>query len=187
MVLEAREPLASPPAVLTLDLLPPSRRFSVGPATNEELPYLTTMTARRIPGLQGTYPAVERVHRHSRSILAVRNGQELVGCFAALLLNRGGHEALLEGTLSFGEPSQSHLVRPGEKAAAIYVWAVCGLRMAMGASGNIVQWLRQSMCAEADLYARPFTPKGKRLMIRAGFQPLPGTGTISLWVCRRAT
>jgi hypothetical protein len=75
---------------LDLDHLPPNRRFSVAPADDEDLPFLAAMTARHIPTLQGTYQAIERVQRYSRSILAIRNKDELVGCFAALFLNHEG-------------------------------------------------------------------------------------------------
>jgi hypothetical protein len=172
---------------LDLDDLAPSPEFSVAPAADEELPYLATITARHIPGLQGTYLAFEQVHRYSRSILAIRKRHELVGCFTALLLNHGGLEHLLGGGLSIAEPSQSHLVRPGETAAAIYVWAVCLPPIAVRATGNVMQWLRQPMYARADLYARPGTPKGKTFMIHAGFHPLAGPEAKSLWVYRRPT
>jgi hypothetical protein len=168
-----------------LDRLPPNPKFSVAPANGEDLSYLGKMTARLIPGLQGTYPAFEQVHRHSRSILAIRNRHGLAGCFAALLLNGCGFEHLLNGDLSVADPSRSHLVRPGEPAAAIYVWALCVPRMAVAATGDVMQWLRQSMYARADLYARAGTPKGKAFMIRAGFHPLSGSKVKSLWVYRR--
>ncbi len=172
---------------LDLDHLPPSRRFSVAPAADEDLPHLATMTARHIPSLQGTYLALERVQRYSHSILAIRNRHELVGCFAALLLNHAGFEHLLDGCLSIADPSQSHLVRPGETAAAIYVWALCIPRMAVGATGNVMQWLRQTTYARADLYARPGTPKGRTFMSQAGFRLLSGSEAKSLWVYRRPT
>jgi hypothetical protein len=170
---------------LDLDNLVPSPEFSVDPAQDEELPYLVKMAARQIAGLQGTCLAVEQVHRYSRSILAVRKRHELVGCFATMLLNQSGIEALLDGSLSIAEPSRSHLVQAGETAAAIYVWAICGHRMAVAAAGNVMRWLRQAPYARADLYARPATPEGKKLMIRAGFQALLGSEANSLWVYRR--
>ena len=172
---------------LDLDRLPPNPRFSVAPAADEDLPYLGKMTARLIPGLQGTYSGFEQVHRHSRSILAIRTGHGLVGCFAALFLNRSGFEHLLDGGLSIADPSQSLLVRPGETAAAIYVWALCAPGMAVAATGNVMQWLRQSMYARADLYARAATVRGRAFMMRAGFHPLTGSKAKSLWVYRRPT
>jgi hypothetical protein len=60
---------------LDLDHLPPNRRFSVAPADDEDLPF-AAMTARHIPTLRGTYQAIERVQRYSRSILAIRNKDE---------------------------------------------------------------------------------------------------------------
>jgi hypothetical protein len=170
---------------LDLDRLAPSPELSAAPAGEMELPDLVMLAARRIPSLQGSLRAVEQVHRYSRSILAVRTRHELVGCCALLLLNQSGIEALLDGSLSIAEPSQSHLVRAGETAAAIYIWALCTRRTAVAAIGNAMQWLRQPMYARADLYARPATPEGKKLMIRAGFQALLGPEANSLWVYRR--
>ena len=143
------------------------------------------MTARHIPGLKGPYTALAQVQRRSRSNLAIRNRQELVGCFAALLLNDSGFARLLHYSLSIADPSPEHLARPGETAAAIYVWAVCAPGMAVGAAGNVMQWLKQDSYARADLYAKPSTLKGNAFMIRAGFHPLAGTEANSIWVYDR--
>ncbi len=181
-----RERLFSAPAKRSdLEVLPQSQRFSVGPAADADLPELATMLAAHIPDLQGTYLAFEQAHRHSRSILAIRNSNGLVGCFAALFLNHGGFERLVDGSLSIVEPSQSYLVRSGETAAALYIWAICMPKMAVSATGNALDLLRQDAYAKADLYARPGTPKGKTFMIRVGFQPLADSDGKSLWVYRR--
>ena len=172
---------------LILDHLPPGREFSVAPAADKDLPFLAAMTARHIPSLRGTYQALEHVQRYSQSIFAIRNSNELVGCFAALFLNDSGFEQLLDGGLSVADPSQAHLARPGETAAAIYVWALCLPGMAAGATGNIMQWLRQDEYAGANLYARPTTPKGKAFLIRLGFHPLATSEENSFWVYRRPT
>ncbi len=184
MPLCAQRSIIAPTKCLDFDHMPPNRRFSVAPAADEDLPCLATMTAGHIPNLQGTYQALKQVQRYSRSVLAVRNKDELIGCFAALLLNDSGFEQLLRGSLSMVHPSPSYLVRTSEAAAAIYVWALCTPGMAVGAAGNIMQWLRQETYVRADLYARAGTPKGKAFMIRAGFRPLAGSET-SLWVYRR--
>jgi len=44
--------------------------------------------------------------------------------------------------------------------------------MAVGAAGNVMQWLKQDSYARADLYAKPSTLKGNAFMIRAGFTRL---------------
>jgi hypothetical protein len=186
MPLNAQRSIVAPSQCLDFDHIAPNRRFSVAPAADQDLPSLATMTARHIPGLRGTYQAFEQVQRHSHSILAIRNKDKLVGCFAALLLNGGGFEHLLRNSLSMAHPSPSHLARPGETAAAIYIWALCAPGMAVGAAGNVMQWLRQDMYVRADLYARPSTAKGKAFMIRAGFQPLPGSGANAIWVYHRS-
>jgi hypothetical protein len=185
MPLKAQKCFIAASQCLDLEHMLPNPRFSVTPALDEDLPGLATMTARHIPGLKGTYPALAQVQRHSRSILAIRNRQELVGCFAALLLNDSGFARLLQNSLSIADPSQEHLARPGETAAAIYVWAVCAPGMAVGAAGNVMQWLKQDSYARADLYAKPSTLKGNAFMIRAGFHPLAGTEANLIWVYDR--
>ena len=185
MPLKAQKCFNAASQCLDLEHMLPNPRFSFTPALDEDLPGLATMTARHIPGLKGTYTALAQVQRHSRSILAIRNRQELVGCFAALLLNDSGFARLLHYSLSIADPSPEHLARPGETAAAIYVWAVCAPGMAVGAAGNVMQWLKQDSYARADLYAKPSTLKGNAFMIRASFHPLAGTEANSIWVYGR--
>jgi len=132
MPLKAQKCFNAASQCLDLEHMLPNPRFSFTPALDEDLPGLATMTARHIPGLKGTYTALAQVQRHSRSILAIRNRQELVGCFAALLLNDSGFARLLHYSLSIADPSPEHLARPGETAAAIYVWAVCAPRHGCG-------------------------------------------------------
>jgi hypothetical protein len=119
MALRGEGSFCAPAKRSDLDVLPQSQRFLVAPAADADLPELATILAAHIPNLQGTYLAFEQAHRHSRSILAVRSSNGLVGCFAALFLNHGGFERLVDGSLSIVEPSQSYLVRPGETAAAL--------------------------------------------------------------------
>jgi hypothetical protein len=64
-----------PSAVTDTPSVRRNRRLSVAPADDEDLPF-AAMTARHIPTLRGTYQAIERVQRYSRSILAVRNKDE---------------------------------------------------------------------------------------------------------------
>ena len=106
MPLKAQKCFNAASQCLDLEHMLPNPRFSVTPALDEDLPGLATMAARHIPGLKGTYTALAQVQRHSRSILAIRNRQELVGCFAALLLNDSGFARLLQNSLSIADPSQ---------------------------------------------------------------------------------
>ncbi len=185
MALVGERVFSAPSKRSDLEGLPQSQRYSVGPAEDADLPELARMLAAQIPDLKATYEAFEQVHRQSRSILAVRTSNGLVGCFAALFLNHCGFERLIDGGLSIAEPSQFYLVGPGETAAALYIWAVCVPKMAVTATGNAFDWLKQDAYASADLYARPATPRGKTFMTRVGFHPLPDCDGKSLWVYRR--
>jgi hypothetical protein len=73
MALDGERSFSAPAKRSDLEVLPQSQRFSVGPAADSDLPELAAMLAAQIPSLQGTYLAFEQVHRHSRSILAIRN------------------------------------------------------------------------------------------------------------------
>ena len=174
MALETASRISVIPKQLDLRALAQSGRFSVAPATEAELPFLAEMMVARIGDLRGSYPAFERVHRHSRSVLTVKNEGRAVGCFSALVLNQRGFKSLLAGSLSIAEPEPSDLAGLGEAAFAIYVWAVCVPKIAVRATANAIEWLRQAGYATTDFYARPGTPEGEAFMARLGFELLLG-------------
>jgi hypothetical protein len=176
-----------PPAALTqhwLDNLPTSRRFAASVAATEDLPFLMEMTARHIPALSGAYADVLRVHQFSSSILAARDQRGLVGGWALLFLNQAGRDAMLDGTFDVACPDTRLLCPTGQKATALYAWALCLPGTLVAAMGNFMDLLRRPAYAEADIYARPGTPKGEQFMIRTGFYPLSDAKP-SLWVYRR--
>jgi hypothetical protein len=171
-----------------LDHIAVSRRFTVSPAAIDDLPVLMEMTSRHIPRLLGAYVDAHRVHAFSSSILAIRDRRGLAGSFAFLFLNQRGFDALLAGTFPIESPDTDLLARANEKAAALYAWAMCLPGPLVAAMGNVMEFVRRPLYAEADMYARPGTLKGGRFMIKTGFHPLGDAEMPStLWVYRRPT
>lgn len=185
MSLRSKVSLSQSKRILDLEQLSPAAKFFINPADDCDIPSLGAMLASRISNLRADQSALERVHAHSRSVLAIRNRRGLAGCLAALLLNHKGLRELLSGQLSVGDPNPLDLARPGEQASAIYVWALCLPGVAVAATANLVQWFEQPFYANADFYARPATLKGLAFLIRTGFNPIIGNSGSPLWVYHR--
>ena len=155
-----------------LDELPVSSRLDVAPALPEELPAIAHMISEYIPNIKGNFAAFKRVHAYSDSILCVKVDEEIVGCFACLFLNRVGLCRLLEGSLSMSQPEEASLARAGERASAIYAWAICLPTIGLESMGNIMRWLCNPEYTRVDIYARPTTPKGAQFLKKLHFRPV---------------
>ena len=153
-----------------LDLIPPSRRFTVRPADAGEVARLVEAAAEDIPAMKVIEPAIKRVfHFNRETILSVTGSEGLVGGFAFLYLNQLGLEQLLAGALSIADPELRCLASQGEAPKALYAWAMYLPGQAVAAMGNVMQFVRRPGFADADMYARPGTLKGARFMDRTGF------------------
>ena len=168
-----------------LDLIAPSRRFTVRPATLSELGLLIDAAAPEIPAMKVIEPAIRRVFSFNpETILAVLDDKRLAGGFAFLYLNETGLERLLEGAFSVADPDLAHLAAPGEEPRGLYAWAMYLPGQRVAAMGNIMQFIRRPGLAEVDMYARPGTVKGWKFMERTGFEPVAG-GPSDLFVYHR--
>jgi predicted GNAT family N-acyltransferase len=168
-----------------LDLLPPSRRFTLRPATASEVEQLVAAAAEEIPAMKVIKPAIGRVFAFNHeTILAVHAGERLIGGVAFLYLNREGLERLLAGGLSIADPELRYLAPCGEAPAALYFWALYLPGPAVAAMGNVMEFFRRPGFADAHLYARPGTMKGARFMEHTGFVPVT-EGPPDLFVYRR--
>ncbi|HLW92591.1 MAG TPA: GNAT family N-acetyltransferase [Roseiarcus sp.] len=171
----------------TLDELPWSRRYSVGPALTSEIGRLVALAVPEIPAMRIIEPAIRRVHeRNPDSILAVRGRKGLEGGVALLHLNRQGLAALLDGTFAPAEPRLEHLTLAHETPAAIYGWALYLPGLLVAALGNVMRLLQSPRYAAADIYARPATFKAEGFQAHVGFAPCPG-GPEGLNVYRRSS
>ena len=168
-----------------LDHIPPSRRFTVRPATAYELGLLIDAAAPEIPAMKVIEPAIRRVFSFDpETILAVLNDKGLAGGFAFLCLNETGLEKLLDGAFSVADPDLTQLAAPGEPPSGLYAWAMYLPRQRVAAMGNVMQFIRRPGLAEVDMYARPGTVKGWKFMERTGFELVP-EGPSDLFVYRR--
>lgn len=168
-----------------LDLIPPSRRFTVRPAETAEVHHLIDTAANDIPVMKVIRPAIMKVHEFNpESVLAVIGRNGLAGGFGVLYLNAFGFEALMTDTLSVADPDLRHLAARGETPKALYGWAMHLMGPAMAAMGNAMEYVRRPGLAEADLYARPGTLEGARFMERTAFLPVH-SGPPDLFVYRR--
>lgn len=157
--------------------LMPSRRISAAPAALSELDELIGLAQRLIPPLAAAEPSIRAVFRHNPdSVWAVRGSSGLCGVFAMLLLNRSGERALLAGALDAAAPELDFLIRPGERAAAVYLWAIATPGFAVDAFRIVSLWLRSAPYSSADIYTRVTTPRGTQFAINIGFKPMRGTG-----------
>jgi hypothetical protein len=106
------------------------------------------------------------------SIQIFEAGGEIVGLYAMLFLNRQGHCALVEDNFNGADPDIGHLALNGEKPAAIYTWFVACPGRAVTGFGNVAELLQGERFAHADLYARPASAAGLRLMLGIGYEPI---------------
>jgi len=143
---------------------------TVQPVDFEEVPELLAFAGREIPVLSSAVEAVSRViNRNRDSIWVFKRGGKPVGIYAMLLLSREGLEGLLLGEFNLSFPDPSLMVRTGEAPAAIYKWAVVAPGMASAGICAISHMLQTDRYATANLYARPTTVPGGRLMAHLGF------------------
>lgn len=178
--------VAAPPQRFELEFLPGNRYFTVETATDDDVEGVFNLSAENIPGLVATLDDVRRVHAVCDSILAVRARGRLVGGFSILPLNAAGLDRLLAGALDVATPHEEFLAPAGEKAAAVYAWALCVPGKVVGAMGGIMRWLRQSAYADCDIFARAGTLAGEAFMTKTGFVPvLEHPGASRLLVYRR--
>jgi len=169
----------------SLDDLPLILRYAVRIAGDDELPELTALAERHIPGITNAGEPTRRVHLHHRgSVFTVVRDERIVGAAAFLYLNSAGLAQLRSGTFSCGAPEVDILALPGEPASAIYAWALCLPAVTIGAIGNVMAWLQRPLYRQADIFARAGTIGGMRFMRDTGF--VASTfHTPDLWVYQR--
>lgn len=146
------------------------------PARVEDLPKAAEFVARLMPQL-----ALGDLSRFARlvqfdpdTIQLFLHDERIVGLYCMLFLRDSGLKALVAGNLDLTDPALEHLAAPPEPPRAIYNWLVIGPGSASTGISAISKLLSQDRYAAADLYARPETPGGRRIMTNVGFQPIPG-------------
>ncbi|HSM39596.1 MAG TPA: hypothetical protein VK862_02515 [Afifellaceae bacterium] len=156
------------------DLIPQSRHVRIRDITVGEIPAVARFAAAHLPSLKlDDLSIFERIVQFdSTCIQLFEAGGELVGVYAMLFLNRRGELALLDGQFDGTNPCFEHLAARSEKPAAIYTWFVACPGRAVTGFGNVARLLQGGRYARADLYARPASAAGLRLMLGIGYRPV---------------
>lgn len=124
--------------------------------------------------------------RHTRRCFFLRRNDagQAEGFIALLYLNDAGYQALMYGRFRPEAPALEFLAKPGEQAAAIYVWCLAGgTDEAKRAVVRAVTEARRQAFPDIALFARPMSREGR--MMTAALDA-PGAGAAWLgWVPAR--
>lgn len=167
------------------DFIPRRPEVAVAPAVPNDIGDLARMARALIPDITAT--GTQLSHAASRdpdSILTFKTRGRLVGGIAFLFLNRIGLELLLRGRLDFSAPSIEVLADPTDDVTGIYTWATAVNGRGILALGNVAEHLSKRRFRHADMYARPNTADGRRLVQSVGYRRLPAHE--NLWIYERA-
>jgi len=168
------------------DFVPRRAEVDVAPAKSSDFSILAEMANAKIPDVAVSGDFLEAfAGRDIDSILAFRHRGKVVGGVAFLFLNENGLDALLLGHLDFANPTERVLARPIDDVAAIYTWATALDGRGILGLGNVAEHLSKRRFRFADLYGRPNTEDGRRLVQSVGFKPIAAFQD-NLWIYERA-
>ncbi len=156
------------------DLLSPSRHVTIRAIELPEIAEAARFASAHLSGLQiDDLSRLETIIARGREQVQLFHARDrLVGLYAMLFLNRDGLESLLSGTFDGANPCIDHLVEETATPAAIYTWFVACPGRAVSGFGNVARLLRSARLAGADLFARPASDAGLRLMRGIGYTPI---------------
>jgi len=168
------------------DFIPRRSEVVVAPASADDFEGLACMAKALIPDITATSTQLSHAARRDPdSILAFTIKGQLVGGIAFLFLNQTGVEELLHDRLDFSAPALSALANPIEDVAGIYTWATAVHGRGILALGNVAEHLSKRRFRHADMYARPNTSDGRRLVQSVGYRRLSSFQE-NLWIYERA-
>jgi hypothetical protein len=154
---------------------PAAGQTAVRRATAGELGRSLRVVAGAVKCTTASEEVLKRVINEQEDTLwTFTRDEQLVGCFAMLMLNKAGQEALLRDAIDVLDPPSNFLVPTGAEPAAIYVWAVVGRSLAADGIAKVIVRLQSGPYKFADVYACPATRDGLRFMRKLGFEPVPG-------------
>jgi len=117
------------------------------------------------------------------------NAPEGEGFMAFLMLNEAGMKGLVSGELNTKNPDLKLLALQNEKPAGIYVWGAHARGPLAGGIALAFEKLWTPLYRDADIYARPVTADGRRILEGLGFTcgaSYGGIQTLHLHTYRRA-
>lgn len=146
------------------------------PAQEDDVPAAIRFVSRLLPDFPLDDPArfVRLIRFDPDMIQLFYRSDEIIGLYAMLFLNSSGLRALLSDELNAHTPSISHLAPAPEQPKAIYNWLVILPGQAASGFSVMSELLYRKRYAAADLYARPLTDEGLRIMLSLGYRLLPG-------------
>lgn len=155
--------------------LPKKGATSCRPALLDDLPQIESILTESFGSRVATPDVVQYVMMHNRNnVHVICRRQTIVGIYAMLMLNPQGLERLLLGEFDPSRPDplclSSRLMTP----IAIYKWAVVAPGLAAQGIRCMSHYLRQPFFRYANLFARPVTPAGRKIMRDVGFLPIEG-------------
>lgn len=174
-----------------------ARRVVIFTPSADQINSLVVLAQKSIAGLTTPASVVSKVLSHNPdSVWAIarrtRVGPvDLVpeGFFALLMLNEAGMKQLIDGTLNASDPDLAFLARQNERPAGIYLWAVHAPGSLSGGIALVLEKISSPLYADADLYARPLTSGGNRILEATGFRQgatYRGKWAPHLQMCRRS-
>ncbi|MBX3491813.1 MAG: hypothetical protein KF899_02565 [Parvibaculum sp.] len=154
----------------------------VGRPTDSDVVRIRALGAEKIGADIASLETFRRIHRRNAdSLWGVYAGEDtLAGFFAFLMLNRPGTEKLVSAELDTRNPAMDALCRTGEAPHAVYIWAIVAEKRVAGALPQILTQFDAAVYARTDLYGRPATESGRRLMQKFGFNSVSGAPEIEL-------
>jgi predicted GNAT family N-acyltransferase len=155
-------------ALAKLDSSRFAKYLSVSHPEPDEIDGLMNIARKSIPGMTSNAVVRTVLEHNPKSIWAIshnRNGGAANGAdgfIAMLYLNKLGLNQLANGTLNTAQPQSSVMVKPGERPAGIYIWAIFAPGILAGAVSLILEGLESPEFAGVNLYTRPNTDAGYR-------------------------
>ena len=161
------------------DLLLPLKMcgLEVVRARDEDLTEVCRLSNSNIPNVSVDTWLVGRVVSHNAdNVFVFKKNDVIVGVYAMLLLNPLGLERLLLGEFDGTNPDLMCLAKTGESPAAKYLWGIVGPGVAIDGIRHISEFLQQPKYYNINLFARPVTDAGVRLMSNLGYEPIETAG-----------
>jgi hypothetical protein len=154
--------------------LPVSHHVTVRPITFAEISPVAEFAKRHLPSLRlDNLSNIERIVEIDSDAIQVFEAEgQLVGLYAMLFLSRQGLNALINDQFDGGNPAGEFIAGRSDRPVAVYTWFVACPGRAVTGFGNVAKFLRGERFAKADLYARPASPEGLRLMKGIGYRPV---------------
>jgi predicted GNAT family N-acyltransferase len=180
-VRKARRKVASSGPVRSLDkmtMLQLAKRTVIFTVDAAGIALLMDAARQDIPGLT-TNEIVQAVVNHNPDVfwaIARKDQFDIAspkgeGFLAVLPLTHEGTRRLVDGSLDTKNPDLSCIARQSERPAGIYVWAIHAKGTLVAAIPLVLQKISSPLYQGVNLYSRPITKEGLRVLEPLGFTP----------------